>query len=118
MSQRLLSGCSLQPTPPHGTDMLLQYSAFKQFQQITATTVIHMKRSNPHSTKEDDLLMDLAFHNVPPSLLMEFSERIVEPVYGGNLTSALKDLFEKALSEQHMVATHIVGFRGSISPLQ
>ncbi len=62
--------------------------------------------------------MDLAFHNVPPSLLMEFSDRIVEPVYGGNLTSALKDLFEKALSEQAMVTSHIVGFQSATGILR
>jgi hypothetical protein len=59
-----------------------------------------MKRKTAILVTEDDLLTDLAFHNVPTSLLIDFSEKIVRPQYGGSITNAIKDLFEKALSEK------------------
>ena len=70
-----------------------------------------MKRKTALLVSEDDLLTDLAFHNVPPSLLIEFSEKIVQPRYRGNLTAAIKDLFQRALSEQNMVLAHIPSFK-------
>jgi hypothetical protein len=62
--------------------------------------MIDMKRKNAVLVTEDDLLLDLAFHNVAPSLLIEFSEKIGRHCYGGNLTAAISDLFGKALCEQ------------------
>jgi hypothetical protein len=67
-----------------------------------------MKKKTALLVTEDDLLVDLAFHNVPASLLIEFSEKIVRPYYRGNLTSAIKDLILKALSEQEIVSSHTV----------
>jgi hypothetical protein len=67
-----------------------------------------MKRKTAVLVTEDDLLMDLAQHNVPPSLLIKFSEKIVQPYYRGNLTNAICDLFHRALSEQEVVQAHIV----------
>ena len=61
---------------------------------------MHMKRKTAILVTEDDLLTDLAFHNVPTSLLIDFSEKIVRPRYGGSITAAIEDLFQKALSEQ------------------
>lgn len=66
-----------------------------------------MKRKTAVLVTEDDLLLDLAHHNVPASLLIEFSEKIVRPYYGGNLTGAINDLLSKALSEQEVVSSHI-----------
>ncbi len=62
-----------------------------------------MKRKTAVLVTEDDLLTDLAFHNVPPSLLIEFSEKVVRPHYGGSITAAIQDLFQKALSNQKPV---------------
>ena len=45
---------------------------------------------------EDDLVVDLTFHDVPAGLLMEFALKIVQPYYAGNLNQALKALIEKA----------------------
>ncbi|MCW4006038.1 MAG: hypothetical protein NWF04_05515 [Candidatus Bathyarchaeota archaeon] len=59
-----------------------------------------MKRKTAQIVSEDNLLTDLAYHNVPPALLIEFSEKIVRPHYKGNLTNAIKDLFQKALTNQ------------------
>jgi alanine-alpha-ketoisovalerate/valine-pyruvate aminotransferase len=66
-----------------------------------------MKRKTALLVTEDDLLVDMAYHNVPPSLLIEFSEKIVRPYYRGDLTTAIKDLLEKAISEQDIVLSHI-----------
>jgi hypothetical protein len=49
-----------------------------------------------------------AFHNIPASLLIEFSEKIVRPYYRGNLTGAIRDLLQKAISEQEILSSHIV----------
>jgi len=70
-----------------------------------------VKRKTAVLVAEDDLLVDLAFHNVPASLLIEFSEKIVRPYYRGNLTAAIRDLLQKALSEQEVVLSHIACVR-------
>ncbi len=57
---------------------------------------------------EDDLLVDLTFHGVPATLLAEFAQKIVRPYYNGNLNRALKELIEKALTEQQLLQSHIV----------
>lgn len=66
-----------------------------------------MKRKTAVLVSEDDLLTDLAFHNVPSSLLIEFSEKIVRPNYRGSLTAAINDLFQKALIEQTNVLSRM-----------
>jgi hypothetical protein len=48
-----------------------------------------MKRKTATLASEDDLLLDLTFHNVPASLLTEFAEKIVQPYYQGNMNAAL-----------------------------
>ena len=58
---------------------------------------------------EEDLLVDLTFHDVPATLLTEFAQKIVRPYYRGNLNQALKDLIEKALTEQQLLQNHIQG---------
>ena len=57
---------------------------------------------------EDDLLVDLTFHAVPAGLLIEFAQKIVHPYYAGNLNRALKDLIEKAITEQQLLQNHIM----------
>ena len=56
---------------------------------------------------ENDLLVDLTFHNFPASLLTEFAQKIVRPYYNGNLNAAIKDLLHKAIAEQDFVHSHI-----------
>jgi alanine-alpha-ketoisovalerate/valine-pyruvate aminotransferase len=63
---------------------------------------------------EDDLLVDLTFHDVPASLLTEFAEKIVRPYYKGNLNAAIQDLIKKALSEQDFVLSHITHVRNCV----
>jgi hypothetical protein len=56
---------------------------------------------------EDDLLVDLTFHDVPAGLLKEFALQVVRPYYSGSLSEAVKDLMQKALAEQEFVQRHI-----------
>jgi hypothetical protein len=83
-------------------------------------TTTRTRTKNSHTRKtallvtEDDLLVDLAYHNVPPSLLIKFSERIVQPIYNGNLTAAIQDLLQKALTEQEPVQVHITNMENCI----
>jgi tagatose-1,6-bisphosphate aldolase non-catalytic subunit AgaZ/GatZ len=57
---------------------------------------------------EDDLLVNLTFHDVPATLLAEFAQKIVRPYYNGNLNRALKELMEKAITEQQLLQNHII----------
>jgi hypothetical protein len=66
-----------------------------------------MKNKTSISALENDLLVDLTFHNVSASLLSEFAQKIVIPYYGGNLNAAIQDLLSKTLAEQNFVLSHI-----------
>jgi len=55
-----------------------------------------MKKKLAVLATEDDLLVDLTFHNVPASLLTEFAEKIVRPYYQGNMNAAIQDLIQKS----------------------
>jgi hypothetical protein len=70
-----------------------------------------MKKKTLTLATEDDLLVDLAFHNVSASLLAEFAEKIVRPYYSGNLNVAFQNLIHKALAEQDFVLSHITHIR-------
>jgi hypothetical protein len=70
-----------------------------------------MKKKLAVLATEDDLLVDLTFHNVPASLLTEFAEKIVRPYYGGNLNAAIQDLMYKTISEQDFILSHITHVR-------
>jgi hypothetical protein len=63
---------------------------------------------------EDDLLVDLTFHDVPASLLTEFAEKIVRPYFNGNLNAAIQDLIKKAIAEQDFVLSHITHVRNCV----
>jgi len=49
---------------------------------------------------EEDLLVDLTFHDFSANLLKEFASRIVKPYFKGNLNQAIQMLMEKALTEE------------------
>jgi len=70
-----------------------------------------MKKKLAVLATENDLLVDLTFHNVSASLLAEFAEKIVRPYYSGNLNAAIQDLIHKAISEQDFVLSHISAIR-------
>jgi len=63
---------------------------------------------------EKDLLVDLTFHNVPASLITEFSEKIDRPYFNGNLNAAIQDLIKKAIAEQDFVLSHITHVRNCV----
>ena len=60
---------------------------------------------------EEDLLVDLTFHNMPASLLTEFAEKIVRPYYRGNINAAIQDLLQKTIAEQDFLLAHITHVR-------
>jgi hypothetical protein len=70
-----------------------------------------MKKKTALLATEDDLLVDLTFHNFPASLLTEFAEKIVRPYYSSNLNAAIQDLIHKALAEQDFVLSHVTHIR-------
>ena len=70
-----------------------------------------MKKKTTLLAVEDDLLVDLMFHDVSASLLSEFAEKIVRPYYSGNLNRAIQDLIHKALAEQDFLLSHIAHVR-------
>jgi hypothetical protein len=72
-----------------------------------------MKRKTALLAPENDLLVDLTFHSIPASLLVEFAEKIVKPYYRGNLNAAIQDLLRKTLEEQDFVLSHITHVRVS-----
>ena len=67
-----------------------------------------MKKRTAVLAIEDDLLVDLTFHNVSASLLTEFAEKIVRPYYAGNMNAAIQDLITRPLQSKilscHMLA--------------
>jgi hypothetical protein len=56
---------------------------------------------------KEELQVDLTFHNVPDSLVIEFTRKIVRPYYQGNLNRAIQDLLQKAVAEQEYVNSHV-----------
>jgi hypothetical protein len=70
-----------------------------------------MTKKNQILATEEDLLVDLTFHNVPASLLKEFAEKIVRPYYQGNMNAAIQDLLHKTLDEQDFLLSHITHSR-------
>jgi len=77
-----------------------------------------MKKKTVVLATEDDMLVDLTFHNVPVSLLAEFAEKIVRPYYSDNLNAAIQDLIHKAIAEQDFVLSHITHVRSGNNGLQ
>jgi hypothetical protein len=56
---------------------------------------------------EEDLFVDITFHDLPATLLKEFAVQVVRPYYSGNLSAAVKDLMQKAVAEQEFVQNHM-----------
>ena len=70
-----------------------------------------MKKKIAVLATEDDLLVDLTFHNVPASLLAEFAEKIVRPYYAGKMNVAIQDLIHKTIDDHDFVLSHITHIR-------
>lgn len=54
-------------------------------------------------TVEEDLLVDLTFHDFSAGLLKEFALKIVKPYFNGNMNKAIKNLMEKAITEETLL---------------
>lgn len=52
---------------------------------------------------EEDLLVDLTFHDFSAGMLIEFALKIVKPYFNGNMNKAVKSLMEKAINEETIV---------------
>lgn len=76
--------------------------------------MIPMKKRTALLAMEEELLVDLTFHEVPASIITQFAEKIVSPYYNGNLNAAIQDLIQKALTEQEFVLSHITHVRNSL----
>ncbi len=59
-----------------------------------------MTKTQTQIALEEDLHVDLTFHDFSAGLLKEFAERIVKPYFKGNTTQAIQMLMEKALAEE------------------
>jgi len=70
-----------------------------------------LKKKATQLVTEEDLLVDLTFHDLPASLLAEFTEKIVRPYYNGNLNAATQDLMRKTLAEEATVLYQITHVR-------
>jgi hypothetical protein len=64
-------------------------------------------------SEEEEIFINLTLHNIPGSIIAEFSEKIVSTYYNGNLNAAIQDLITKELSEQEFVHSHITHIRRS-----
>ena len=66
-----------------------------------------MKKKVAVLAAEDDFSVDLTLHDFSASLLTEFAEKIMRPYYSGNMSDAVKDLMQKAISEEEFVLSHV-----------
>jgi len=57
---------------------------------------------------EEDLLVSLTFHNFSVELLKEFAQKIVKPYFNGNMNEAIRNLMQKAIDEETIVAQTII----------
>jgi len=57
---------------------------------------------------EEDLLVSLTFHNFSVELLKEFAQKIVKPYFHGNMNEAIRNMMQKAIDEETIVAQTII----------
>ena len=50
----------------------------------------------------NDFFVDLTIYDIPVSLLEDFSEHVINSVYAGEVTEAIKDLMRKAILKQKL----------------
>ena len=83
--------------PLHCPAWLFQRLAFIHF---TPTCVSVQTMTKTQLAVEEDLLVDLTFHDFSANLLKEFASKVVKPYFKGNLNQAVQMLMEKALTEE------------------
>lgn len=57
---------------------------------------------------EEDLQIDLIFHDFSADLLKEFIQKIVKPYFNGNMNEAVRSLMQRAISEETIVNQVII----------
>ena len=57
---------------------------------------------------EEDLQIDLIFHDFSAALLKEFVQKIVKPYFKGNMNEAVRSLMQRAISEETIVNQAII----------
>lgn len=57
---------------------------------------------------EEDLLVSLTLHNFSIEMLKEFAQKIVKPYFHGNMNEAIRNLMQKAIDEETIVAQTII----------
>ncbi len=50
----------------------------------------------------NDFFVNLTIYDLPVSLLEDFSEHVIKPVYSGKVSEAIKDLMRKAVLKQKL----------------
>jgi hypothetical protein len=68
--------------------------------------MLHQKRLSvqrfENKLTRNDFFVDLTIYDIPVSLLEEFSEYVIKPVYKGQVCEAVKDLMRKATVKQKL----------------
>jgi hypothetical protein len=57
---------------------------------------------------EEDLQIDLIFHDFSAELLKEFIQKIVTPYFNGNMNEAVRSLMQRAICEETIVNHAII----------
>lgn len=58
-------------------------------------------------TNQENMFVDLTFHDFPVELLKTFVKKIVQPYFSGNTNQAIKTLMEKTITEEEIVKNHL-----------
>jgi len=90
-----------------GFKVVASASVFYLVYLIGSSSVINLEKEYSELTLENDLLVDLTFHDFPVSLVAEFAMKIAQPYFGGNLKKSILELMQKALADQELIVSHI-----------
>ena len=58
-------------------------------------------------TNQENMFVDLTFHDFPVELLKTFVKKIVQPYFSGNTNQAIKTLMEKTITEEEIVKNRV-----------
>ncbi len=57
-----------------------------------------------NSLTRNDFFVNLTIHDIPISLLEDFCEHVINPVYAGEVAESIRDLMRKAILKQKFAA--------------
>ncbi len=58
-----------------------------------------------YTLTRNDFFLDLTIHDIPISLMEDFSQHVINPVYHGEVAESIKDLMRKAILKQKLVTS-------------